>query len=122
MTNYIIAICGVVALFVLLFVMAAINGRHKRRILDEATETTTGQIIDVKFYAGDRDSDCYFYWKVRYSVGDAQYTLKSGDSGMTKWAMEMHLGETVDVFYVPGDPRKAHATVHGVTAWSGVAP
>ena len=111
-----------VLLIIIVIVSNVINNRLKRQVLDEATETTKGQISDVKFCEGDRAKDSFYYWKVSYSVDGRSYTLKSGDSGMSKAEMKTHLGETVDVFYIPHNPGKAHATVYGVTAWSGAAP
>lgn len=111
-----------VALLVIVIVSNVINHRLKRKIRDNATETTKGRISDVKFCQGDRRCDCFDYWVISYTVGGAHYTLKSGDSGMSRAAMESHLGETVDVYYVPDHPGKAHALVYDVTAWGGAAP
>ena len=117
----VIGICCLVALFAIVIVLRKFNNERKKLILEEATAITKGQIIAVKFCEGDMPSDCFFYWKVSYMAEGSRYTLKSGDSRMSKSSMMTHIGETVDVHYIPGDPGKAYASVYGVTAWSGAA-
>ena len=111
----------IVILFIVVILLNVINIKKKKRILETATAITEGRITDVKFCEGDRREDCFYYWKVSYSVDGRQFTMKSGDSGMRSQEMKTHIGETVEVHYDPENPANAYAIVYGVKAWHGAA-